>query len=798
MRPTRIPRLIAAMGGVLFALLFTLSAAPAVYADCPEFPYTVPAGDSAALVDAVHCANAAPTNDEITLSPGTYEFTSYISPTFSALPPFQSAATAGTLTINGSGALLLRNDATAFYEFRFLYLNPDANVTINHLTLEGGRQVGAGAVYNNHGALVLNDVTLIRNNSSHGGGAIINQTGGVLTLNRSLIVSNTANYGGGIFNSNGTLNIVNSTITGNTSTSINPNSGGGGALDAYGANSTVQIVNSTVVNNAGALAERSGIWLEAGVLTIQNSLVANNNGAGNCFVSGGTFIDAGGNLDNGSSCGFGGPVGHDTDPLLAGLNDNGGATMTHSLLPGSPALNAGVNALAVMPGTGAALDTDQRGAGYPRILNETVDIGAVEVNITPPAAPTLLAPTGSVSDGLPVFQWTPVDGATQYELTVNQLDGAWGATVMALANACVENTCSAQFFEPLEAGIYEWYVTAHNDGGASEPSATWSFTVPLPPAAPLLIAPSGALDAAPTEFTWNPARGAYWYYVWVAGAGGTVFDRWYNAYDICTPALCTLPTPNDITLPPGQHTWWVQAWNPYGYPNGYGMWSSGLMFTVPGATRPTLIAPVGMIQAQQPMFQWTRVGGATWYQIWVINADGTYYNQWLEAAGLCIGNICQINPVSIPYGWHQWWAQAWGPTIGYTEWSDGAIFSLPTRAPIQVSPTGTIATATPEFVWGELNEASWYYVWLTDANGNSYSQWFTSAICGADGMCRVTFPGVTLSNGSYRWWAQAWSEHGDYSAWSPEMTFTVAVPFPQGEASDRAPELPLLEPALPE
>ncbi|MDY6783022.1 MAG: choice-of-anchor Q domain-containing protein [Cyanobacteriota bacterium] len=59
------------------------------------------------------------------------------------------------------------------------------------------------------------------------------------------------------------------------------------------------------------------------------------------------------------------------DPGLAPLGDYGGSTQTHALLPGSPALNAGNNAL-IPPG----VTTDQRGAE--RILNETVDIGAFE------------------------------------------------------------------------------------------------------------------------------------------------------------------------------------------------------------------------------------------------------------------------------------------------------------------------------------------------------------------------------------------------------------------------------------
>jgi hypothetical protein len=64
------------------------------------------------------------------------------------------------------------------------------------------------------------------------------------------------------------------------------------------------------------------------------------------------------------------------DPRLGPLQDNGGATFTMALLPGSPALNAGSNGLAV-DANGQPLLTDQR--GFTRAVDGTVDVGAFEV-----------------------------------------------------------------------------------------------------------------------------------------------------------------------------------------------------------------------------------------------------------------------------------------------------------------------------------------------------------------------------------------------------------------------------------
>lgn len=59
------------------------------------------------------------------------------------------------------------------------------------------------------------------------------------------------------------------------------------------------------------------------------------------------------------------------DPLLGPLADNGGPTLTHMLLPGSPALNMGDPAFTPPPAA-----TDQR--GRPRVASGRIDIGAVE------------------------------------------------------------------------------------------------------------------------------------------------------------------------------------------------------------------------------------------------------------------------------------------------------------------------------------------------------------------------------------------------------------------------------------
>jgi hypothetical protein len=59
------------------------------------------------------------------------------------------------------------------------------------------------------------------------------------------------------------------------------------------------------------------------------------------------------------------------------LADHGGPTLTHELLPGSPALEAGDPA-GCNDAAGEPLAFDQRGAGFPRVRKVLCDKGAVE------------------------------------------------------------------------------------------------------------------------------------------------------------------------------------------------------------------------------------------------------------------------------------------------------------------------------------------------------------------------------------------------------------------------------------
>ncbi|MCA9068113.1 MAG: right-handed parallel beta-helix repeat-containing protein, partial [Planctomycetaceae bacterium] len=294
-------------------------------------------------------------------------------------------------------------------------------------------QTGGGGINVRSGTALIDGTTISNNsvnanisNSDKYGGGVSVQNSATVTITGSTISGNSGRVrGGGVF-TRGTLTIVDSTISGNTTSNR-----GGGLYEQFTASGDTIVVNSTFSGNQAS--EGGGIYADSGA-TLRNVSVIDNVATGsrgggilvratnditmyNTLIAANTLNDgtvndvqvrdgegitaqsshnliAGGDLSlvnithgvNGNIIGDG--QGNDLDPATiveTFLLDNGGSTLTHTLVPGSPALDAGDNSEAV--GTdGNPLSFDQRGASFSRVFDgdgnqtATVDIGAVEVD----------------------------------------------------------------------------------------------------------------------------------------------------------------------------------------------------------------------------------------------------------------------------------------------------------------------------------------------------------------------------------------------------------------------------------
>jgi len=308
-----------------------------------------------------------------------------------------------------------------------LYLDTDGgNITIVGSTITNNTSEDGGAIMVNDlytvGSLTITNTVISGNHADINGGALYSVTDdGSIFITDSTISNNTAGgAGGGLYISStglGEIVIANSTISGNESTT------GAGAMQLL-SGSKMTLLQSTVTDNTGGGATSvGGISIEADDLTLIGSIVAGNSGfdigAGGAVaplsVTSQRTKDKGTNTpknrpaltpsvspalvlasaaaqysvigevdpavtivnDGGNKLGV-------ADPKLGPLADNGGPTMTHALLAGSPAIDAGPNPVPTFTGN----QFDQRGTGFARIVGGLVDIGAFEVQPEPPATTT--------------------------------------------------------------------------------------------------------------------------------------------------------------------------------------------------------------------------------------------------------------------------------------------------------------------------------------------------------------------------------------------------------------------------
>ena len=384
------------------------------------------------------------------------------------------------LTLSGPGAASLALSGNLLSRV----INTSSHLTISGLTIRNG-EAGAGA-----------------------GGGILNTGSGVLTITNSVITANRAQRGGGVFNNpGGTLHVTNSTFSANFTrlVDVGLDASGAGIYNAapggvvsisnstFSSNlvhdhgsglyndATATVANSTfslgqaktaaIYNNSGSLQlnnvtitlnsgqkDATGLLSAGGSVSLANSIIAenhtvgggNNNSLPDC---GGTLTLGGHNLiGNATGCGISAGTGDllgsnvaPINPKLGPLTINGGPTLTHTLLAGSPAIDAGSPAA---PGSGgsACEATDQRGDVRPFLgaTSLTCDIGAVELGasglLASNSSPTLLGQvTTFTPSGLAAgftYHWDFGDGVTS---NVNPATHTYAAAGHYLATVTATN-----------------------------------------------------------------------------------------------------------------------------------------------------------------------------------------------------------------------------------------------------------------------------------------------------------------------------------------------------------------------
>jgi hypothetical protein len=342
--------------------------------------------------------------------------------------------------VSNQGGLTLRNSVVT------------GNVAIGKLTYAGGGIANSGTLTAINCTVTNNSATLSAAvvagacaggiATAYGSATLIGctVTGNSATLNAG------ATCAGGIATFTGTLTVVNSTVANNQSGASAADDGTAGGIAIYG---SAALTNSTIANNvlllsaAGASAGGGIAVATPSVVTLTNCTVANNlssvnagpNVAGGLSTPGSSTLantiiannqavfssaDVNGTVTaNFSLIGVSTGTVNGSNNLLnmnaqldpAGLRTNGGSVTTIALQSTSPAIDRGSNAFVTSPPFQPAPFTDERGTGFNRIINGTVDMGAYEFQ--PSATTTTLtsAVNPSAQGGPVLFTATVVGSA---------------------------------------------------------------------------------------------------------------------------------------------------------------------------------------------------------------------------------------------------------------------------------------------------------------------------------------------------------------------------------------------------
>ena len=272
----------------------------------------------------------------------------------------------------------------------------NSSITLSNAGIAGYYGYGGGAF--THGPATIDASALGLNYASSAGGGVV--TFGGILMSYSSVILNSSESSGGLYASGGETTIANSTIAQNSAVAF------GGAFIQGTSSTPATLVNSTISGNS-ATRLVGGLGLTRYPARIENSTIAFNTESNDMDLTYGAGLFIGTDVElestiiaNNTLQSASGPVGDDfsgfgaitgannltqfvlaglampadtiyADPELSPLTYNGGPTATHALSPLSPAIDAGNNI--------AGLDTDQRGAGFARVIGANADIGAFEL-----------------------------------------------------------------------------------------------------------------------------------------------------------------------------------------------------------------------------------------------------------------------------------------------------------------------------------------------------------------------------------------------------------------------------------
>lgn len=457
--------------------------------------------------------------------------------------------------------------------------------------------------------------------------------------------------------------------------------------------------------------------------------------------------------------------------------------------------------------------------------------GTLALTVLDHEPPVLVGPEANTVDPTPVFAWAAVDGATRYDLWVNDVSRNINQ-LFRLENRPVTAPLFKETFEAAggfdeagwtstnadvddlainEEGSFSAHLNGNPDGGDRLLSRdidltgqvgvqlTYSFqrtgTLDSPgPAQDLVLQYRNAdgnwielerqLGVEEDMTVFQPSvvtlPGAALHAAFafrfvsfgdpgVDDAGQTV-DDWF-VDDIILAAHESFEPAQELGV--GHYRYWVRAYDDLEQP---GVWSTDLNFrvrTAPVFTNP--IETVTIAETTFPQISWTSVVDTARYDLWINNVT-TGETQVVRQTDLQTTSFASAT-ANLPGGTYRAWVRAFAPDLNLNDefegvaggWSSSVVFTV-LSTPQNITPSGATFDRTPEIRWDAVEGATNYDLWVTHRRGPG-----DNPVVLRDRFVSGTSrtPDTDFEVGSYVVWVRAIAEDGSRSQWSDPVNFTV-------------------------
>ena len=326
-----------------------------------------------------------------------------------------------------------------------MYNSDCTYLLVNNCTFSGNYGTSGGGMYNSNSNPTVTYCTFSGNESWYEGGGMFSDQCSNLTVYGCTFSANRANQGGGMYCNTCSSFITNCTFSENSAAAHDPDIGAvwGGGLSIV--NNTSRVTNCTFWNNS-ATYNGNAVLTNRATVTLKSCLLWDPFGDDhreilNVYDGGTDFSYCLVRLWDGGTGNI-----NPADPVLGPLADNGGLTMTHALLPGSPALDSGDPA--------GTLAVDQRGVTRPQAGR--CDMGAFELaTFTISGNAGIAGAVLSYTDGTAKTATADSSGYYSFFVSTN-----WSGTVTPALAGYDFSPTSRPYTNVLASQINQDYITA--------------------------------------------------------------------------------------------------------------------------------------------------------------------------------------------------------------------------------------------------------------------------------------------------------------------------------------------------